>query len=525
MIFFMNQRPIRAFYFFIAIIPSGFFSGILLPSKAFSAPIDWMAEGNLAYRQGNYETAEMDFYQACRENLTNAQAFCGVGLCEYRMGRLDSSRTFLSRALALAFTSDHGLIQRFLQQVEAAIRAKWEKRVWVHLLMQQGVAAFRAKQYDAARVFFQNAVYADPSSSEARFNLALAYLKTQDWQDCYEELQKCLSLDPDHKGAHYAMGVLYQKTGNASLAQSSFQWLAGQADSGGYGPNALGRLSQLQAVMSTPSLWHFYSRLAGGYTQESQYQYSSPVLGAPLFGQYLQALVGCTPHLSDLSPQFSYGLTAYQSEQSGTVSDNFYNNLSVGGRIPAAVDFQAPFSFEEALQLNQDSEVNYRHDLATVGLQYFFKEPDFIQIQGQWLNETYPLYSGYDATSWIGSLSAWHYFPGGHALSLTYTFRADTAAVTNYSYLIQNLGALYYYGGGNQWGVMATAYGQWQYYLSYTDGNSRCDWSENLLVEVTFPLMAHWNIGIGDQFQIAESTLISDSQLSNNAYFLTTLIY
>jgi hypothetical protein len=169
--------------------------------------------------------------------------------------------------------------------------------------------------------------------------------------------------------------------------------------------------------------------------------------------------------------------------------------------------------------------LEYQHHQASVAGLFYFQQPNFIEIQAQFLNEIYPTYTGYTSQSGIGTVSAWYYLAGGHGLSLSYTYRQTWAQTVTFNYTNNNVTALYSYGGGSKWGIYASLSTQWLNWPNFTntDGSTRADWVLGGTVEGSIPLMTGLNAGLGDQYSNTQSNNSTYSAWSNLAYAFMTL--
>jgi tetratricopeptide (TPR) repeat protein len=70
---------------------------------------------------------------------------------------------------------------------------------------------------------FQMALRLQPDSPEARYNLALAWIKSGEPARATRELKTLLRQNPRFAGAHYALGILLQGNGKPAAAQSEFE--------------------------------------------------------------------------------------------------------------------------------------------------------------------------------------------------------------------------------------------------------------------------------------------------------------
>jgi Tfp pilus assembly protein PilF len=84
-----------------------------------------------------------------------------------------------------------------------------ETRQAVDALIQQGRDQFAAGAYQQARAPLEQAVAADPQSTEARFLLGNVYYYLGQLEPAAKEFEAAVALDPNHGGAHLNLGVIY----------------------------------------------------------------------------------------------------------------------------------------------------------------------------------------------------------------------------------------------------------------------------------------------------------------------------
>ncbi len=479
---------------------------------------DWMKQGNQAYLQKQFSDAAHLYLKAALVNPKNADAFYCIGICEYLLGHLDVAEAYLKRALVL--NPQHKLAPGILQLIAQKKNGNPEDRF--HQTMQEGVVLYRAHRYAEAIQDLRQAVDLYPASADAHFNLGLCLLKTKNWAECQDQLYRCLQIDPNNAGARYAMGVLYQKEGYYAQAQQYLSSISQLPQAGSFSSLASNRMSQMQVSLS-PNPFHFYGRLQAGYDIGGYNQLSTAVPDS--LQEYLLGQLSYTPPGLNNVLNFSLGLYTLFSEQTSTFSEVGYTNLTVSAQPRLSPIMLLPCSFDEALELDQNLNLEYQHHQASLAGLYYFQQPNFIEIQAQYLNEIYPTYTGYTSQSGVGTLSAMYYLAGGHWLSLAYAYRQTWAQSVMFDYTNQNVTALYSYGGGTKWGITASISSQWVNWPNFpnTDGSTRADWALGGTVEGSIPLMTGLNAGLGDQYSNAQSNNSTYSAWSNRAYTFMTL--
>src|SRR5271170_6564793 len=64
--------------------------------------------------------------------------------------------------------------------------------------LESGERYFAKDQYAAASIQFRNALQVDPQFPAAHYQLARTYLKLQEWNNGYQELERTVELEPQN---------------------------------------------------------------------------------------------------------------------------------------------------------------------------------------------------------------------------------------------------------------------------------------------------------------------------------------
>ena len=86
-------------------------------------------------------------------------------------------------------------------------------------------AASAKKRLEKSRDKLAEAVKQDPTNADAWNMLGFTRRKTGDRQGAFDAYWKCLSLKPDHIGAHEYMGEAYLEDGKLAEAKKELEWL------------------------------------------------------------------------------------------------------------------------------------------------------------------------------------------------------------------------------------------------------------------------------------------------------------
>jgi tetratricopeptide (TPR) repeat protein len=80
-------------------------------------------------------------------------------------------------------------------------------------LLSQGLSLIRSGDFEGAVEKLRESIRANPASTAAHYNLALALLRLQKNSDAIEELQKVTALAPQIAPAHYNLALLLEESG------------------------------------------------------------------------------------------------------------------------------------------------------------------------------------------------------------------------------------------------------------------------------------------------------------------------
>ncbi len=511
----------KPFLFFKSLLGLILFLGFFVSFLYAAYPISTLiGTGNNLLIHSRYWEAELCYFQAYQQDGKNPVVVYGIGLCEYGLEHWDSAKAFFQQSLNLnpRFTAS----QTMLDRVTAILQKQEQKNDFLKRWLLYGKKLFHLHQYDQALFAFTQAKKIDDKSLDTHFNLGITDLKLKDWQNAFLELQTCLTLDPQNADAHYALASLYKQTGNNQLAEENYSWITQFAPASPTQLQAQQQLSQL-AIYIRPSspgaVFSSYTRVLVGYdlTGSSESTSNYPM-------QYLQESLSYNPSWCNKFFSFSAALGGSFDEPDSGAVGYYYGDLTASIRPQISKQWFLPASLDEMGEFSSFFSTQYEHHQASIGVQYLFAQPDFVQLQIQGLQETYPTYTGYNSNSYVGSVSGWHYFPGGHGLGLTYTYRNTAAIDTFYNYSYHNVGVNYYYGEKNLT-ITATYSIEWQNYPNFldTNGNQRNDLTQNATAEFSIPLTGVFGLGLGDQASYDNSTYTYYSSWSNFVYLFTSV--
>lgn len=100
--------------------------------------------------------------------------------------------------------------------LEVAIRKEWLRSgsPSVDLLMQRGLDAFTAKQFDRSFFYFDEVVTLAPGFAEGWHKRATVYYLRNDYTHALRDLEHVLRLDPRHFDATMGLAVMLQELGD-----------------------------------------------------------------------------------------------------------------------------------------------------------------------------------------------------------------------------------------------------------------------------------------------------------------------
>jgi tetratricopeptide (TPR) repeat protein len=92
-----------------------------------------------------------------------------------------------------------------------------------NILYNKGTVLAQTAQYEDARPYLERAVDADPSNSDAWYNLAVTYTNLGKLEQAQGILEKLLETYPSEETYHYSLGVALKKNGKKDEALREFE--------------------------------------------------------------------------------------------------------------------------------------------------------------------------------------------------------------------------------------------------------------------------------------------------------------
>lgn len=158
-----------------------------------------LRQGTLALASGDLKAAEKAFQEALQQDPKQSDAHLGLAEIAMRKKNPDAAKKHLEQA-------------REIKTNDVGIETAWGR---LHILSQK---------YPEAVEAFQRAIKADRAAIIPRLDLADLYLATlkepQAAADLYRDV---LSVQPNHAGAHYGLGIAMADLGSLDTAQKEWE--------------------------------------------------------------------------------------------------------------------------------------------------------------------------------------------------------------------------------------------------------------------------------------------------------------
>ncbi len=170
----------------------------------------------LQYQQKNYQDALATLDQVIERDSTYSKAYYQKAIVVKNMNSKN-----LEEAIAL-FDKAIKMAEKF-NDSQIVTRAKESVR---EELVYRGSNATDEKNYDRAIELLNRALDYDPDSPNAHYRLAVAYNKTQSWQDAVDHAQESLDLSTggktDKAKIYFELGTAYKGLGQKEDACTAF---------------------------------------------------------------------------------------------------------------------------------------------------------------------------------------------------------------------------------------------------------------------------------------------------------------
>ncbi|MBT3366043.1 MAG: tetratricopeptide repeat protein [Nitrospina sp.] len=151
-----------------------------------------------AYLEGNaLEASELEFHEALKMHPLYAKAYSGLGVVEYRRGRLLSADKNFKKALTLDF--------EFAEAYNGL-----------------GLVEYKHGHLQSAEINFKKALALDSQFTEARINLGLVLYSLERFVEAETQYLKSLARKRDSVEVHNNLGLLYYRQGRLKEAEAHY---------------------------------------------------------------------------------------------------------------------------------------------------------------------------------------------------------------------------------------------------------------------------------------------------------------
>lgn len=140
--------------------------------------------------EGAYYSAQFDYEKALEFDEENVRANFGLGLTYMARGETEKAADVFNRIVTLdaAFSPDHK-----------------------HLFNEFGINLRKSKLHDQAVEYYSRALEMTTDDENLYYNIARAYYERGDRDECRENLEKALQLNPDFDSAQQFLDFLKKK--------------------------------------------------------------------------------------------------------------------------------------------------------------------------------------------------------------------------------------------------------------------------------------------------------------------------
>jgi arylsulfatase A-like enzyme/Flp pilus assembly protein TadD len=179
-----------------------------------------------------YEQAVRDYQQVVKTDPGNLKAHFNIGVCLFRLGKLDEATREFQAALAISpffVPAEDGLGSIALQKKDY----NQARAVFEHVLAftpydydahyNLGALSALQGQWDAGERHLRVAMGVDPANPEPHDALGDLYLKKGDLDKAYTEFRESIRLGPKSASAHYDLGLVLQKQHKPNDAANEFR--------------------------------------------------------------------------------------------------------------------------------------------------------------------------------------------------------------------------------------------------------------------------------------------------------------
>jgi tetratricopeptide (TPR) repeat protein len=184
--------------------------------------------GAAAIGLGDFEYAQEIYTRLLRLDPDNARALGDLGVCYFKLNRLDLAVAPLTKATAQTPTRrllrTLGLVYELKKQPDKAIKVflkALEGRPDCELLTLLGGSYESLKKYDLAEAEYKKALTLDPHYLEAKVRLGSLYGRIKRPEEGVKQLKEAIAVDGKNIAALMALAALYMDMGYWDMAEKT----------------------------------------------------------------------------------------------------------------------------------------------------------------------------------------------------------------------------------------------------------------------------------------------------------------
>ena len=162
-----------------------------------------LKDAKKTFDSGYHKEALSDYDKLAETFPENAMIQYTKGLVHKQMGNLDAAVQHYKKAI---------LLNPFEEKYEKAIK------VVAQTLAKNGDEEFRRKEYDAALVYYHQAVSYYSNFKDGTFRLAKTYFSVKDFENAKKWCEETIQLDNTHVQSIKMLGDTYKRSGNIDKA-------------------------------------------------------------------------------------------------------------------------------------------------------------------------------------------------------------------------------------------------------------------------------------------------------------------
>ena len=224
--------------------------------------------GGTYFLQEKYEQSIDVFQRALQKFPDWRKAYAALGLSHFRRHNHEAAEIAFTKALTLT-QSPHAPKNSVNPSPFALETNVWDSRMNAmspaRICYFLGLIAFQRGDISKAAEHWQRAIALDPATTEAYFQLGVAFVKEKQWEAGESALRQAIRLNPQMSEAHYQLAQLYFKQGKSARAateMSAFEQLKAKS---------VHRQTKRDAFKQTSSAAAIFLDLARQCVRENKY--------------------------------------------------------------------------------------------------------------------------------------------------------------------------------------------------------------------------------------------------------------